>query len=78
MTKPHKTIIDKSQVENGQLAQLTAALRQQVLKEIRESSTEKSMNSNHGIGSPERDGRLGANLYFLASGRTAHIPSFFV
>ncbi len=52
MTKPHKTIIDKSQVENGQLAQLTAALRQQMLKEIRENQSQESINSHLGFGSP--------------------------
>jgi hypothetical protein len=36
LTKPNRTIIDNSQVENQQLAQLTTALRQQMLKDLRE------------------------------------------
>ena len=52
MTQPHRTIIDNSQLENHQLTQLTTALRQQMLKEIRENPPQKSMNSRLGIGSP--------------------------
>jgi len=52
MTQPHKTIIDQSQVENGRLAQLTAALRQQMLKKIRENKKQKSMNCRSSSGSP--------------------------
>jgi site-specific recombinase XerD len=37
LTEPHRTVIDHSQLENSQLAQLTTALRQQMLKEIREN-----------------------------------------
>jgi hypothetical protein len=46
------TVINQNQLENHQLAQLTTALRQQMLKEIRETQTEKSMNSRLGSNSP--------------------------
>jgi len=46
--------MDNSQLENHQLAQLTTALRQQMLKEIRESQPEKSIKSCLGSGSRER------------------------
>jgi hypothetical protein len=52
LTKSNMTVIDQSQLENHQLAQLTTALRQQMLKEIRETQTEKSMNSRLGGNSP--------------------------
>ena len=52
LTQPHRTIIDHSQLENSQLAQLTNALRQQMLKEIRENQPKKSINSHLGNGSP--------------------------
>jgi len=52
LTRPNITIIDRSQLENRQLSQLTSALRQQMLKEIRENQTEKGMNSRLGKSSP--------------------------
>jgi alcohol dehydrogenase YqhD (iron-dependent ADH family) len=45
MRKPHRTVIDHSEMENHQLNQLTSALKQQMLKEIRENQNEKSVNS---------------------------------
>jgi hypothetical protein len=41
MTQPHRTVIEQNQPEQEQLAQLTAALRQQMLKEIRENQPQK-------------------------------------
>jgi helix-turn-helix protein len=52
LTKPHRTVIDRSQVEQSQIRQLTMALKQQMIKEIRESENEKSINSCLGVGSP--------------------------
>jgi hypothetical protein len=52
LTRPNITIIDQSQLENHQLTQLTTALRQQMLKEIRETQIDKSMNSRLGGNSP--------------------------
>jgi len=52
MTQPHRTVIDNGQLENHQLSQLTTALRQQMLKEIRENQPQKSINSHLGFGSP--------------------------
>ena len=52
LTRPNMTIIDQTQLQNHQLSQLTTALRQQMLKEIRENQTEKSMNSRLGKSSP--------------------------
>jgi hypothetical protein len=52
MTQPHRTVIDQNQLEQGQLAQLTTALRQQMLKEIRENQPEKSINSCSARSSP--------------------------
>jgi len=52
LSQPHRTVIDQNQLEQAQLAQLTTALKQQMLKEIRETQTEKSMNSRLGSGSP--------------------------
>ncbi len=46
------TIIDRAQLEQNQLAQLTAVLKQQMIKEIYESQGPKSMNSRLGNGSP--------------------------
>jgi hypothetical protein len=45
-------VIDQSQLEQAQLTQLTTALKQQMLKEIRETQPEKSMNSRLGNSSP--------------------------
>jgi hypothetical protein len=52
MMQPHRTVIDRNQLEQGQLAQLTTALRQQMLKEIRESKDKESMNCRLSVGSP--------------------------
>jgi len=52
MTQPHRTVIDQNQLEQGQLAQLTTALRQQMLKEIRENQPQKSTNCCLSSGSP--------------------------
>jgi hypothetical protein len=52
LTRPNITIIDQTQFQNHQLSQLTSALREQMLKEIRETQTEKSMNSRLGKSSP--------------------------
>jgi len=52
MREPHRTIIDRSEMENHQLNQLTSALRQQMLKEIRENQPEKSINSCSARSSP--------------------------
>jgi len=41
LTQPHRTVIDRNQIEQSQLHQLTIALKQQMLKEIRESQGEK-------------------------------------
>jgi len=56
LMKPHMIIIDQNQLENQQLSQLTTALRQQMLKEIRENQPEKSMNSHLGQSSPGETG----------------------
>jgi hypothetical protein len=42
LTRPNRTVIDNSHLENHQLAQLTTALKQQMLKEIREKDPPKS------------------------------------
>jgi hypothetical protein len=52
LTKPNRTIIDNSQLENQQLAQLTTALRQQMLKDLRENQPKNSINSRLDNGSP--------------------------
>ena len=52
LTEPHRTVIDRCQLEQSQLHQLSVALKQQMLKEIRESQDEKSMNSCLSNGSP--------------------------
>ena len=52
LVQPHRTVIDQGQLENHQLSQLTTALRQQMLKEIRENQPQKSMNSHLEFGSP--------------------------
>jgi hypothetical protein len=44
--------MDHSQLEQSQLSQPTLALRQQMLKEIRENQPEKSTKSCPGNGSP--------------------------
>ena len=45
-------MIDNSQLENQQLVQLTTALKQQMLKEIRENQPLNSINSRLDSGSP--------------------------
>ncbi|MDH5733246.1 MAG: site-specific integrase, partial [Candidatus Bathyarchaeota archaeon] len=52
LTKPHTTVIDRRQIEQSQIHQLTAALKQQMLKEIRETQSKKSINSSLSVGSP--------------------------
>jgi hypothetical protein len=52
MMQSHRTVIDQNQLEQGQLAQLTTALRQQMLREIRENQPQKSMNCRLSSGSP--------------------------
>jgi len=49
LTKPYRTVIDQSQLEQNQY-KLTTALKQQILKEIREN--QKSINSCLSGGSP--------------------------
>jgi site-specific recombinase XerD len=41
LTEPHRTVIDRSKVEESQIHQLSIALKQQLLKEIRENPNEK-------------------------------------
>ena len=41
MTKPHRTVIDRSQVELDQIHQLSVALKQQMIKEIDETENKK-------------------------------------
>jgi site-specific recombinase XerD len=52
LAEPHRTIIDQSQIEQSQIHQLTMALKQQMLKEIRESQSKESINSCLSGGSP--------------------------
>ena len=52
LTQPHRTVIDRAQIEQNQLTQLTAALKQQILKELNEKHSQKSTNSRLEIGSP--------------------------
>jgi hypothetical protein len=52
LVQPHRTVIDQNQLEQGQLTQLTTALRQQMLKEIHENEPQKSMNCRLRSGSP--------------------------
>ncbi len=52
LTEPHRTIIDRNQLEESQLHQLSIALKRQMLKEISESQNKKSMNSCLSNGSP--------------------------
>ena len=53
LTPPNITVIDQNQLQNYQLKQLATALRNQMLKEIQENHSEKSMNSRLGRYSPE-------------------------
>jgi len=52
LTRPHRTVIDRREIEQSHLHQLTTALRQQMLNEIREASSKKSINSCLSGGSP--------------------------
>jgi hypothetical protein len=52
LTRSNRTVIDNGQLENQQLAQLTTALRQQMLKEMREKQSQNSINSCVQSGSP--------------------------
>jgi hypothetical protein len=67
VARANMTLIDQSQLQNHQLSQLTAALRQQMLKEIRENQTEKSMNSRLGESSLGEIRTL-ARMQFLEGG----------
>jgi hypothetical protein len=66
LSQPHRTVIDQSQLEQAQLAQLTTALKQQMLKEIRENQAEKSMNSRLGSSSPGEIRILGTTIFNVA------------
>ena len=41
LTQPHRTVIDRGQIENNQIHQLSIALKQQLLNELREKPNEK-------------------------------------
>jgi len=43
LTKPHRTVIDRSQVEQSQIRQLTMALKQQMIKKYVNLTTKKSI-----------------------------------
>lgn len=43
LTEPHRTVIDRSQIEQNQIHQLSIALKQQLLKELRENQNEKTV-----------------------------------
>jgi integrase len=43
LTEPHRTVIDRSQIEQNQIHQLSIALKQQLLKELRENPNEKTV-----------------------------------
>jgi len=52
LAQSNTIVIDRAQLEQTQLAQLTAVLKQQMIKEIYESQGSKSMNSRLGKSSP--------------------------
>ena len=52
LAQSNTTAIDRAQLEQTQLAQLTSVLKQQMIKEIYENQGPKSMNSRLGNGSP--------------------------
>jgi len=52
LTRPNMTIINQSQTENHQLNQLTTALREQMIKEIRETQPRNNTNQHLGQSSP--------------------------
>jgi integrase len=41
LTEPHRTVIDRSQIEQSQIQQLSIALKQQLLKELKENPSDK-------------------------------------
>jgi len=43
LTEPHRTVIDPNQMEQSQIQQLSIALKQQLIKEIRENPNEKKV-----------------------------------
>ena len=43
LTEPHRTVIDRNQMEQSQIQQLSIALKQQLLKELRENPNEKTV-----------------------------------
>jgi len=43
LTEPHRTVIDRSQMEQSQIHHLSIALKQQLLKELRENPNEKTV-----------------------------------
>ena len=52
LAQSNTTVIDRAQLEQSQLAQLTSVLKQQMIKEIYESQGPKSMNLRLGQSSP--------------------------
>jgi hypothetical protein len=52
LTRPNMTIINQNQTENHQLTQLTTALREQMIKEIRETQPKNNTNQNLAQSSP--------------------------
>ena len=54
LTRLSTTIIDQTKLQNHQLSQLTSAFCEQMLKEIRETQTGKSMNSRRAKVARER------------------------
>ena len=52
LTRPNMTIINQSQIENHQLTQLTTALREQMIKEIRETQPKNNTHQNLAQSSP--------------------------
>jgi integrase len=49
LTEPHRTIIDRNQMEQSQIQQLSIALKQQLLKELRENPNEKWYKFNSSV-----------------------------
>ena len=56
MREPNRTVIDRSEIENHQLNQLTSELKQQMLKEIHQNQPEKSINSSWAKSNPGETG----------------------
>jgi site-specific recombinase XerD len=65
LREPHRTVIDRSNLENHQLSQLTSALKQQMLKEIQENNPKNSIKSSSGLSSP-------GEIRTLVGGSKAH------